>query len=174
MSAPTLWNIDRTIEQLTETIAEMRANGEDCAEAETALKQYVEQELPKKVTGICHWLRKCRQDRETAQAEAKRYKALADAIEADEKRLKDICISVMQSRGIEKLNGCPGNALRVQGNGGSQALEVYDESLVPEEYYRYVRTLDNQAVKEALGKDEAAVPGARLLPRGYQLRVVDR
>lgn len=198
-----LWNIDRTCEQMTECIYDMRANGEDTTEAEKALAEYITEKLPAKVDAIAATLRKWKSEEIDADEEARRCRHVAQSLVERAQRLKAICIEVLNRRGEPKLVGKT-SALRVQNNGGPQALTIYDEKLIPESFKlsKVVVTLDEKAIREELSKpckecgatgrsedlpglwDDPCVacggtgfhlvPGAKLEPRGVQLRVVDR
>lgn len=198
----TLWNIDRTIQQLTDTIREMSEAGEPPAEAETALREYITAEVSK-VDGIAEMLRKWKCDKYMAEQQRDRLKNVIENIDKDIRRLEDICIDVIQVSPQAIISRTGGRSLaghdsvlRVQNNGGKETLDVYDESLVPDlfrlsfvtcgklewerflegwnlEYTKVSFGIDTDAVRRCL-KSGGEVPGARLVPRGCHLRVVDR
>lgn len=99
-------------------------------------------------------------------AEIRRLQALKKAIAARSDALRARVLDTMQELGIERVT-CPLFELRIQRN--PPALDVYDESMVPAEYWRAVPTLDKAALKDAI-KSGADVQGARLM-QGVSLRV---
>lgn len=99
-------------------------------------------------------------------AEIKRLQALKKALTARSDALRARVLDTMQQLGIERVT-CPLFELRVQSN--PPALDVYDEAMVPAEFWRQVPTLDKAALKDAI-KSGADVQGARLT-RGVSLRV---
>src|SRR5262245_22180237 len=78
---------------------------------------------PAKVAGVIGILRKWRTDREAAETEVKRLRAIVHSFEAMESRLKDAVAEVlrllpMPEKGARKLHGSRGGYLMLKGNGG--------------------------------------------------------
>lgn len=229
MSTLSLYQIDADLEQLIEVRAEMLAAvpPEDTTSVDRHIAAYLTDKLPRKIDGIAAMLRKWKAEAEQARQESRRCQSVAQHLEARVADLKANVTTVMQhcpavhvsKSGSLSLTGAY-STLRVQGNGGTQEPEIYDESLVPDafrianmrltremfiiansgagiwDYLSVTWEIDTDAIRAELSKpcvpctapnglsDDYCptcggtsyhlVPGARLLPRGVSLRVVDR
>ena len=101
--------------------------------------------LPAKVDSVRHVWKRIEVLIQEAADEAKFQQARGQHLKADLERLKDYCQRCMEL--IEwkpgkprKLEGHSG-AIYLKGNGGRPAVEVYDESLLPEEFKRITVTM---------------------------------
>lgn len=92
-----------------------------------------------------------------AEAEmAARRKAIENRVE----RLREYTRTCMEIAGIRQID-CPHFALTIKSN--PEAVEVYEEGLIPDEYYRTPPpVLDKAALRAALKSGEA-LPGAALV-----------
>ena len=225
-----LWAIEASVAQLLQIIDDPEAQEEERSVAIAELERYVAAEV-KKVDAVRAVIRHC--EREEAEALAAKKMALQEAelqsgraqvFASRRDRIKRMVMAAMEFMGVRKLEGRTGR-LRVQANGGKQALTITDRSLIPAEYEDVVvrmpariwvrhsppefstaaktvevatdrirKTLetpcavcDGRAVVDAgqdadgqpvvkgcdacAGTGRMLVPGARLEPRGEQLRV---
>ena len=124
----TLFDLERDLVELMEFSAEAQTEEEQT----TALRligEYLEMRADK-VDAIRGYLKHCEMTAACAREEAAAQSARAKAWEARAQRLKDACVSVMQSFGEKRLQGRTGD-LKVQAN--QPAVEVYDVSLLPPE-----------------------------------------
>lgn len=101
------------------------------------IREYIGAEI-RKVDNIRSFWRHCELMRDAAKAEAETQAQRAKAWGARLDRLKATCALVMESIPFpagkpKKLEGRTG-ALYLKANGGKQAVEVTDESLVPDEF----------------------------------------
>lgn len=124
--------------------------------------------LPAKVDSVRHVWRRMETLIGEAEEEQKFQAARKRTMQNDLDRLKDYIRRVMELQPwIEgkpkKLTGRTGSIL-LKGNGGTQAVEVSDPSLVPEEYHRYAidcsgaawaeiwKTMGAEWIKENVGR----------------------
>lgn len=129
------------------------------------IAEYVKAEI-RKADGIGHHWRHFKLMGDAARAEAKRLSALADGWDARLDRLKAMCLHVMEQ--FEWRAGKPRviegkvTKLYLKGNGGKQAVDITDESMVPDEYKLVTVTMSlpqwNSLLKVANG---SGVPGAK-------------
>lgn len=120
-------DLPQTIERLNE----------EAVEIEAAIQLYIKTEITK-VDNIRAFWRHCELMRDAAKAEAETQVQRAKAWGSRLDRLKEICRAVMETIPFpagkpKKLEGRTG-ALYLKANGGKQAVEVTDESLVPDEF----------------------------------------
>lgn len=104
---------------------------------ETQIREYVAAEI-KKVDGIRAFWKHAELMRDGAKAESATQAERAKAWDDRLKRLKETCLVVMEQIPFpagkpKKLEGRTG-ALYLKGNGGKQAVEISDESLVPPDF----------------------------------------
>ena len=112
---------------------------EETAAIDNAIALYIKSEITK-VDNIRAFWRHCELMRDAAKEEARVQSDRSKAWGARLDRLKATCALVMESIPFpagkpKKLEGRTG-ALYLKANGGKQAVEVTDESLVPDEYKR--------------------------------------
>lgn len=109
---------------------------------EDALAGYVKREVAK-VDGIHGYCRYAAATAEAARAEAAVLLDKAKRLEAQEARLKDLCMAVMVATGKEKLQGSAGRVIARQKNGGKQSLQVQD-GVIPDALCDYTITLQGE------------------------------
>lgn len=194
-----LYHIESDLQELLECREEAEAGGslpEELSVIDERIRQYALAEV-KKVDGIAMAMRSCMAFAEECEKEAARLTTMAKRHRSRLERIKASALWAMSALGITKLS-TPKSALRVQGNGGVEPLEVYDATVLPESCRQYTVTMSGMAYRfikdlcagapQAIGVLEEAkaapctaliraalrdseVPGVRLLPRGSHLRV---
>lgn len=193
-----LWRIDETLAQLLSLREEMTADGENIAEVEKQIAEYM-QALPAKVSGVCAMFRMWKSQQAAIKAEEDRLHELRKRVEANEARLKEYCAYVLEQqpepkKGCKKLIGADGSQLMLKGNGGLEPLQI-DESVLPDDYREVTVRMplemwrdisktfaaeswakivdqgpDNTAIRAAI-QQHGGIPGARLLERGQHLEI---
>lgn len=139
-SSLSLWAIEESIMGLTEIIESPDASEDERAAAKNELERWILEEIGK-VDRVRGFLKHCDMMEAAAKAEARAMSARAKLWADRASRLKQISLAVMEARGVKRLEG-RGGVLRRQGNGGLQRLKIGNETIVPEEYYRYGLTMD--------------------------------
>lgn len=189
------------IEQRLSELLDLRNQAEEDGDAEALAiidKQFEEYFLRevKKVDGICHALQAFESAADIADAESARLSMRAKNLRAQHDRIKAATLKAMQDHGVRVLE-TPTNKLRVQANGGKEPLEVtavsdkFQDCIVklPQLLWRAIlreipgllleevghnsretQEPNGERIREALRRGEE-VPGAKLLPRGFHLRV---
>ena len=94
----------------------------------------------RKVDNISRFLLELRARRKALEVECGRLQSIADACERTEDRIKEMVLQIMRDTDTKKLEGKIGT-LRRQNNGGVLAVEVAQETLVPEGLKRYTLTM---------------------------------
>ena len=137
MSAPnlSLWQIEESILGLSEIIESPDTTEEEKQAARAEIERWAEAEVAK-VDRVRAFLRHCKVMEDAAKFEAMTMKSRGERWGERAKRLKEICMAVMDRRGVKRLEGQSG-VLRIQVNGGKVALKITNEGLVPEEYVGY-------------------------------------
>jgi hypothetical protein len=107
---------------------------DELAAINSELQRYVTEQLPAKVDSYIGLIRRDEAVADAAEAEAARYAAIAKARRARVAYLKATALAVMQASGQKRLAGRAGSALRLQTNGGAQAVEITQPSLVPDDF----------------------------------------
>jgi hypothetical protein len=194
-----LYQIESRLSELLEmrnAAVEDEASPEVLAAIDEQFAQYFAREV-KKVDGICHALCAFEDAADQAELEADRIAERAKRLRLQYDRIKAATLKAMQDHGVRVLE-TPTNKLRVCGNGGLEPLEVTSVGL---EYQDCVVALpavlwgeimreipghllgevalgyNNGTLQPSGGRIRAAlkrgeeVPGAKLLPRGFHLRV---
>ncbi len=105
---------------------------EEVEAAEVAIRACAEAEV-REVDNIRRYWRACDQMAAAAKHEAATQTERARLWESRRERLKAVVYAVMDQFKLKKIEGQTGSLL-MKSNGGKQAVEVYDESLVPDEY----------------------------------------
>lgn len=111
---------------------------------------------------------------EEAKAKAKREEAArqiagAEACERHVEHVKAFCMRTLQEIGKDRVETNDGR-IRIQGNGGKRALEVYDENILPPQYTVVQIVPDKETIRKELEAGKH-VPGAKLLPRAQHIRI---
>ncbi len=116
------------------------------ADCDLAIHAWVEKSV-RKVDGVRAWWKTCEQMAMAAAQEAKAQAARAKQWDARLTRIKAMCVSVMDSMGLKKLEGRTGS-LSLRNNGGKQAVLIADPALVPEEFQDITVTMPVSAWAE--------------------------
>lgn len=130
-----MFEIDESLEALVEA-AEQEAeanNGEIPEDIKTALATYADA-FGYKVDRIANYLKAQKAEAELAQREAERFQARYKAAENREKRLKQMLVWFMISRGTPKLRGSL-NTINLQANSAS-SLVIQETTHIPDSFYR--------------------------------------
>jgi len=191
-----LYQIEQRLAELLE-LRNIAVEDGDTQALEAIDKQFEEYFLRevKKVDGICHALHAFNDAARAAFEEAERLINRSRQLRSQHDRIKAATLKAMQDHGVRVLE-TPTNKLRVQANGGLEPLEVACPGIVPEDYQKVTvkmplvtwreivgedwifnpdfvsisREPDNETIRQALKRGEE-VAGAKLLPRGFHLRV---
>jgi hypothetical protein len=130
-----MFEIDESLAALVEA-AEAHAeanNGEVSEEIKAAVATYAEA-FGYKVDRIADYLKAQKEEANLAQREAERFQARYRAAEARERRLKQMLVWFMVTRGVRKLRGAL-NTIGLQAN-SAPSLIVQEESHIPHSFYR--------------------------------------
>lgn len=124
-----LYVIEDSLAQLAEAreAAEAEGDSEAIAVIDKEIAAYLTREVAK-VDSYAGLIRRRLDDAKLLKAEAARLADRAKVAEADADRLKETALRVMQQFGVKELK-TQTNTLRVQGNGGLEALDVEPELL---------------------------------------------
>jgi hypothetical protein len=127
-----LWDIEQSVLGLSEIIESPDTTDDEKQAARGELERWAEAEVAK-VDKVRGFLKHCTLMASAAYAESKVMAERQAMWEGRARRLKEICLAVMDARGVKRLEGQSG-VLRIQANGGKQALKITNEGLVPDEY----------------------------------------
>lgn len=130
-----LWRLKTELAELMAFRQDEELDAEARAAIDAQIKAYVSAEL-RKVDNVAGFIRYRRSGAAEARAEAKRLSALADSWERDEEYLLGLVKDLMVEFRETKLEGRYGY-LKLQANGGNQALDIYNKELIPEEMVDY-------------------------------------
>lgn len=130
-----LWRLKTELAELMAFRQDEELDAEARAAIDIQIKAYVSAEL-RKVDNVAGFIRYRRSGAAEARAEAKRLSALADSWERDEEYLLGLVKDLMVEFKETKLEGQYGY-LKLQANGGNQALDIYNKELIPEEMVDY-------------------------------------
>lgn len=152
-----LYAIEQSLQQLVDLREQAEADGDSEAIAviDGQLREYLTQEAAK-VTSYVALIRSRQALVDACNAEMERVVNICDCAQADIDRLKVNALAVMQRFGVKELKATPGGGLRIQGNGGVQALEVYDNIELRDEFKQVTVTLPLrqwQAMQQAFEDD---------------------
>lgn len=156
LATQSLYSIEDHLQALLDT-AEM-APPEQQAEIQAEIDRYLSLERSK-VDRVAQFLATCEHGAAARRAEAKRLTEEAKRIEGMAERLEGYVCSIIEQRGVKKLEGgCNTFSLRQ-----SDAVVVTNEEAIPGEYKKTVVTvsIDKTAIKKAL-KAGQEVPGCDL------------
>jgi hypothetical protein len=141
MSAPIVTHHDISLFDLEAGLVDLVDELDECQTEEeratcTALiREWLSREV-RKVDSVRAYIRHAETMAQAAMEEANRQLERSRAWTARLDRVKAMVVSVMGSFGLKKLEGRTGE-LRVQNNGGKAPLNITDESLIPDELWRY-------------------------------------
>jgi len=134
----------------------IESDGELTPELEQAL-QINQAELEHKAGNYALVIKQNEGEIDMIDAEIKRLQAAKKARENASKRLKEIMIQCMNLYGIKKIqSGTTTLSIRE-----SKAVEILDESLIPNEFKEWKATIKKSLISEAL-KEGEKVEGAEL------------
>ena len=130
-----MFEIDESLEALVEAAEQEAAanDGEISEDIATALATYAEA-FGYKVDRIANYLKAQKAEAELAQREAERFQARYKAAENREKRLKQMLVWFMISRGTPKLRGSL-STISLQANSAS-SLVIQETTHIPDSFYR--------------------------------------
>lgn len=155
----TLRDIEQSISGLLEILEDPAITEEERAVAQDQLVHWIGEELSK-VDRVRGFIRHCIAMGSSAESTAKEYTARARLWDERKCRLSDLCMLVMEERGVKKLEGA-GGLLRIQINGGKQALTISDEKLIPDEF-RVMRITAPVKLLQWLPLQKLQAAGARV------------
>ncbi len=186
----TLYSLTDELAQLMALRAEMAENAEDTAAIDGEIAVYL-QRLPEKVDAVAAILRILDSQVGLAADEVQRLNQRRRRLAAAREKLAGYVCDILSQlpepkRGSRKLEGGTATLALVR-NGGAEPLDVYDESLVPDEYCVAVvkipwakwldirefadcppanveREVNNKAVREALAAPCWACEGTGIIP----------
>jgi len=143
--ALSLYSLTNDLVSLLALREEMAEAKEDTAEVEGTIQAYVREYLPQKVDAVVAVLRTFESQRTLASEEIARLEGRKKQFTSAIDRLKEYCAAVLErlpkpKRGSRKLDGATATMV-LKTNGGLEALDIYDESLVPDEYCTFEVTL---------------------------------
>lgn len=188
-----LFQIETQLAELIEYRDTEDLTPEERAVVDQQIAEYVKREISK-VDSVRAYIRHCEITATAAEEEAERIHDYAQTWKRRGERLKDLCKDLMSTLGKKRLEGKTGYLL-LKGNGGKQALEIYDVPLIPEEYKIVVmemnaaeynrlwdrmvaagfapemKAIEIDKAKLAKALESGHVPGARLKPRGEHVEV---
>jgi len=148
---------------------------EETAAIDNAIALYIKSEITK-VDNIRAFWRHCELMRDAAKAEAETQAQRAKAWGSRLDRLRETCRSVMETIPFpagkpRKLEGRTGSLL-LKANGGKQAVEVTDESLVPDELCTVTVTMSVELWNAAAVFFAEDLVGTKVGPRTPMLSLI--
>lgn len=134
----TLYSLADDLVSLLDLREDMAENKEGTEAVDAAIAEYMQSLIPPKVDAVAHVLLTLDSQTELAAAEVQRLAARRRRIASAAERLRQYCCDVLAKlpapkKGSRKLEGS-NSTLILKGNGGLQKLDVYEESLVPDEF----------------------------------------
>ncbi len=148
MSDLTLYHIEADLANLIDLREEMADKREDVTALDEQIAEYCQREV-RKVDAIRSYLKHAEMMAEAALKEAATQKSRGQAWQARADRLKQFVQMVMEGMDwkpdqVRKLEGRSGS-ITLKANGGRQAVEVTDASLLPEEFVQYEGRISGKA-----------------------------
>lgn len=150
-----LYHIEQELSAINEEL--MSAGGELTPELENKLA-ITQAELSEKATNYGIVILNNESDITAIETEIKRLQALKAPLETANKKLKEAISNAMINYGIEKVES-PTLKLSFR---KSEAVEVFDETLLNQKFFNYKPTIDKTEIKKAI-KDGEDVQGARIV-----------
>ena len=147
-------------------------NDELAAQLDRAIAD-LESDEADKMGSFYRLIRHLEMEASAARAEAEQYAMLAATRENAVGRIKARIKDHLESTGRKSVETTTGKKFAIQANGGKQTLKLADSidlDAVPAELVRVVRTIDTDAVRDAIGAGQA-FDWATLEPRGTHLRI---
>lgn len=140
----------------------------DLDKLENALKS-VEGEIEEKVSNGIGLIQSLKNAADGMENEEKRLKESRRVLENKIQRIKNYYLDELSLMGKKKVLTNRGTMSICQ-NGGKLPLKIDDESLIPENYFKYVPAIDKESLRDALMNGEK-IAGAHLEERGRYLRI---
>ena len=170
-----LFAIETVLLDLIMLREEMLESSEDVAAVDEQITAYIRQEVVK-VDNIRAFWRHCELMRDAAKAEAETQAQRAKAWASRLDRLKETCRSVMETIPFptgkpRKLEGRTGSLL-LKANGGKQAVEISDESMVPDELCTITVTMSVELWNAAAVFFAEDLVGTKVGPRTPSLSLI--
>ena len=169
-----LFQLAGAFRQLDDVLAAL-SDGELPPEVD-ALLDSLNAAVEEKIDGYGHVIRRCRLRAaeyrgllDQIKREFDRVRAMIEAQEKAEERLKSRIMAFMLDRGVNEVAGRH-ERFRLVANGGKCPLKI-DRDRLPDEFVRVVRQPDEAKIREAI-EAGASVPGVELAERGKHVRLV--
>lgn len=137
-----LYHIEAALQQLVDLREQAEAEGD--SEALKVIDQQLREYLTKEAAKVTSYMGLIRSREATARQcndEIERLQNIRAAAVGDIDRLKANALAVMQQFGVRELKATPGGGLRIQNNGGVQALDVPEVEVLPIEYRNVAVTM---------------------------------
>lgn len=155
--SPRLYELSAEFEQLQHRIDD----GEDVAGELDALEGAVEE----KAASIVHVLANLDASIDAYDGEIRRLQARKAAAVANKERLREYIRTCMQVAGVKRILS---KTFVVSLQNSNDRVEVVDESLIPERFFRVKKEVSKSAILEVHQKFGECVPGTRI-ERGTKL-----
>lgn len=165
MTTVTLYQLKGQWLELAHRLADMDLDAQTVAD--TIEGSDVQMALEEKVQGYEMVARNLEAHVPAIQAEIKRLEAMEQRITRRAEVLREHVKTSMKELGIQKI-ACPLFEMRIQDNPAK--LEIFEEKLVPQEYWRTPEPEIDKAKLKAAIKAGTVVQGARLT-KGDSLRI---
>lgn len=149
-----IYDIQTELRELLDTVSE---TGE-LTEAQADLMDKLHGELEEKQKGIIYYIKEAKAFEAVIAEEEKKLKAKKEVLKNKQGRLLDLLEMTMHMENKKELQFGDVSAKFAL---TPPALEVDDESQVPEEYFKVVKTLDKATLKDAV-KEGLEIDGVRL------------
>ncbi len=112
----------------------MASEGEDTAAIDSEIAEYFGRSATReRIDTVIGFLRYAEAQENAARNESWRIEKLANSWKEKREYLKSAAKAVLENSGQKALEGSTAGKLVLKGNGGKQALEITDASLIPEE-----------------------------------------
>ena len=156
--------------ELVKVLDQISDGGEIDAEMEAFFTDLQDQEAAK-LTNYLNLIATIEMEAAAARAQAEQFAMKAKTRENKIKSLKDRMKVYLEMTGRTRATASNTKSVRIQANGGTQALKVTVDA-VPAEYKieRVVVDIDEQRIRSELSKGEV-LEFATLEPRGTHLRI---
>ncbi len=159
-----LYRVAEDFAQLIHLRDIMQSEGEDIGPLDQTIAEYFSHDVTRdKIDTVIGFLRHAETMEAAARAESERCLKMARSFEAQRTYLKVCVQQVMELAGKKLLEGNTAGTLRLKGNGGRQAVEITDASLIPEEMCQYTGTISGAAWKSLRQIALDAYPGMSCL-----------
>ena len=163
-----LWNITQEFLSLASIIEEAGGEATDAVMEELAISR---ENFAHKAEGYARLILKWESEIDAASAEIKRIQAIKKTKESSVARLKETLLHALQVFGQEDKTGVKRyeTALFKLSTRRSQAVEIVDETEVPDAFWVVKKEVSKSAIAASL-KDGEEVPGA-ILKENYSVQI---